>query len=60
MLHFHLLKAINIVQNFINGITVVKDIDWKAIRSPQTLTKQGKLSPDASNFVPFLYTGRRG
>jgi hypothetical protein len=57
---FHLSKAINIVQNFINGITVVKDIDWKAIRSPQTLTKQGKLSPDASNFVPFLYTGAEG
>jgi hypothetical protein len=57
---FHLSKAINIVQNFINGITVVKDIDWKAIRSPQTLTKQVKLSPDASNFVPFLYTIAEG
>jgi predicted ATPase len=57
---FYLSKAINIVQNFINGITVVKDIDWKAIRSPQPLTKQGKLSPDASNFVPFLYTIAEG
>jgi hypothetical protein len=57
---FHLSKAINIVQNFINSITVVKDIDWKAIRSPQTLTKQGKLSPDASNFAPFLYTIAEG
>jgi hypothetical protein len=57
---FHLSKAINTVQNFINSITVVKDIDWKAIRSPQTLTKQGKLSPDASNFAPFLYTGAEG
>jgi predicted ATPase len=57
---FYLLKAINIVQNFINSITVVKDIDWKATRSPQTLTKQGKLSPDASNFVPFLYTIAEG
>ena len=28
---FYLSKTINIVQNFINSITVVKDIDWKAI-----------------------------
>jgi predicted ATPase len=57
---FYLSKAINTVQNFINSITVVKDIDWKAIRSPQTLTKQVKLSPDASNFVPYLYTIAEG
>jgi predicted ATPase len=57
---FYLSKAINMVQNFINSITVVKDIDWKAIRSPQTLTKQVRLLPDASNFVPFLYTIAEG
>ncbi|MFZ8838457.1 MAG: AAA family ATPase [Pyrobaculum sp.] len=57
---FYLSKTINMVQNFINSITVVKDIDWKATRSPQTLTKQGKLSPDASNFVPYLYTIAEG
>jgi len=57
---WHLSKAINVVHNFLDSITVVKDIDWKAIRSPQTLTKQGKLSPDASNFVPFLYTIAEG
>jgi predicted ATPase len=59
-IELYLLEAINVVHNFINSITVVKDIDWKAIRSPQTLTKQGRLLPDASNFVPFLYTIAEG
>jgi len=57
---WHLSKAINVVHNFVDSITVVKDIDWKAIRSPQTLTKQVRLLPDASNFVPFLYTIAEG
>jgi predicted ATPase len=52
----YLSRAINTLRNFINSITVVKDIDWKAIRSPQPLTRQVRLSPDASNFAPFLYT----
>lgn len=57
---WHLSKAINVVHNFVDSIMVVKDIDWKAIRSPQTLTKQVRLLPDASNFVPFLYTIAEG
>jgi len=56
----YLSGAINTLHNFINSITVVKDIDWKAIRSPQPLTRQDRLSPDASNFVPFLYTIAEG
>ncbi|MFZ8842297.1 MAG: AAA family ATPase [Pyrobaculum sp.] len=56
----YLSEAINEMRKFINSITVVKDIDWKAIRSPQPLTKQNRLSPDASNFVPFLYTITEG
>jgi len=59
-IEWHLLGAINVVHNFINSITVVKDIDWKAIRSPQTLTRQDRLLPDVSNFVPFLYTIAEG
>jgi predicted ATPase len=51
----YLSGAIDTLRNFINSITVVKDIDWRAIRSPQPLTKQVRLLPDASNFVPFLY-----
>ncbi len=56
----YLSEAINEMRKFINSITVIKDIDWKAIRSPQILTKQGRLSPDASNFVPYLYTITEG
>jgi predicted ATPase len=56
----YLSGAIYEMRNFINSITVIKDIDWKAIRSPQPLTKQNRLSPDASNFVPFLYTITEG
>jgi predicted ATPase len=56
----YLSGAIYEMRDFINSITVIKDIDWKAIRSPQPLTKQNRLSPDASNFVPFLYTIAEG
>ena len=56
----YLSRTINTLRNFINSITVIKDIDWKAIRSPQPLTRQVRLSPDASNFVPFLYTIAEG
>jgi predicted ATPase len=56
----YLSGAIYEMRDFINSITVIKDIDWKAIRSPQPLTKQNRLSPDVSNFVPFLYTIAEG
>jgi predicted ATPase len=56
----HLSKTINVIRNFINNITIIKDIDWKTIRNPQTLTKQDRLMPDASNFVSFLYTVTEG
>jgi len=59
-IEWHLSGAIDMLRNFINSITVVRDIDWKAIRNPQILTKQDRLSPDASNFVPFLYTITEG
>ncbi|MFZ8809436.1 MAG: AAA family ATPase [Pyrobaculum sp.] len=59
-IEWHLSGAIDMLRNFINSITVVRDIDWKAIRNPQILTKQDRLSPDASNFVPFLYTIAEG
>jgi hypothetical protein len=53
---WHLSETIKAVRKFINNITIIKDIDWKTIRNPQTLTRQDRLMPDASNFVPFLYT----
>lgn len=57
---WHLSEIINAVRKFINNITIIKDIDWKTIRNPQTLTRQDRLMPDASNFVPFLYTVTEG
>jgi predicted ATPase len=59
-IEWYLSGAIDALRNFINSITVIKDIDWKAIRSPQPLTRQDRLSPDASNFVPYLYTITEG
>jgi predicted ATPase len=59
-IEWYLSGVIDTLRNFINSITVIKDIDWKAIRSPQPLTKQDRLSPDASNFVPYLYTITEG
>jgi len=56
----YLSETINVIRNFINNITIIKNIDWKTIWNPQTLIKQDKLLPDASNFVPFLYTVTEG
>jgi predicted ATPase len=45
---------------FLRNIVVILDIDWKAVRSPQSPVKQTRLLPDASNVVPYLYTITRG
>jgi len=44
------------VQEFLNGTVVIKDINWKAVRSLQQAVREERLLPDASNFLPFLYT----
>jgi len=49
-------EADEIVRKFVGGIAVIKDIDWKAVRSLQPAVEQTALLPDASNFIPFLYT----
>jgi predicted ATPase len=53
-------EAEKTVQEFLNGIAVIKDIDWKAVRSLrprgfQPAGKEVRLLPDASNLLPFLY-----
>jgi len=48
------------VQEFLNGIVVIKDINWKAVRSLQPAVREERLLPDASNFLPFLYTATGG
>lgn len=44
------------ILSFVDRIVLLKDIDTKAVRSPQRLERQERLLPDASNFVPFLFT----
>jgi predicted ATPase len=48
-------EAEKAVQEFLNGIVVIKDINWKAVRSLQPITKEEGLLPDASNLVQLLY-----
>jgi len=53
----HLLFiASAVVYGFIEGIAVVKNIDWKAVTSPQVLERGERLRPDASNFLQFFFT----
>jgi predicted ATPase len=53
----HLLFiASAVVYGFIEGIAVVRSIDWKAVTSPQVLERSERLRPDASNFPQFLFT----
>ena len=53
----HLLfMASAVVYGFIEGIAVVKNIDWRAVTSPQVLERSERLRPDASNFLQFLFT----
>jgi len=53
----HLLfMASAVVYGFIEGIAVVKNIDWRAVASPQVLERSERLRPDASNFPQFLFT----
>jgi predicted ATPase len=57
----HLLfMASAVVYGFIEGIAVVKNIDWKMATSPQVLERSERLRPDASNFLQFLFTTTGG
>jgi len=51
-----LKNAWSTVVKFIEGIVVIKELDLRAVKSPQRLERQERLLPDASNFVPFLFT----
>jgi predicted ATPase len=45
-----------VVYGFIEGVAVVRSIDWRAAASPQVLERSERLKPDASNFPQFLFT----
>jgi len=48
------------VQEFLNGVVVIGEIDWKAVRSLRPAAKEASLLPDASNVVQYLYTQTGG
>jgi hypothetical protein len=52
----YLVDASTIVFSFVDGVCVIRDIDWRVLRSAQDLTRQERLRYDASNFVSFLFT----
>ncbi len=49
-----------VMRRFLDGVVVIGDIDWKAVRSLRPLSREARLLPDASNFVPFLYNATGG
>lgn len=51
-----LVDAWSMVCKFVNGFLVIKEVDHRAVRSPQRLERHERLAPDASNFVPFLFS----
>jgi predicted ATPase len=44
------------VQEFLNGVVVIGEIDWKAVRGLRPAAKETSLLPDASNAIQYLYT----
>jgi predicted ATPase len=53
-------EAEDALHRFLNNAAVIKDIDWKAVRSLRPAGKEARLLPDASNFVQFLYNSTGG
>ena len=49
-------EAEEIVQRFLDGVVVVGEVDWKAVRSLRPASKEARLLPDASNLIPYLYS----
>jgi predicted ATPase len=45
-----------IVYGFIDGITILRNIDWRDVSTPQSLERQERLKSDASNFIQFFFT----
>lgn len=45
-----------IVYGFIDGITILRNIEWRDVSTPQSLERQERLKSDASNFIQFFFT----
>jgi len=48
-------EAEDAVRRFLDSMIIIRDVDWKGVRSLRPASKEAKLLPDASNFVPLLY-----
>jgi energy-coupling factor transporter ATP-binding protein EcfA2 len=43
------------VRRYLESMVVVREVNWKAVRSLQPAVGEERLLPDASNFLRFLY-----
>jgi predicted ATPase len=48
-------EAEEVVQRFLDGVVIIGEVDWRAVRSLKPPSKEERLLPDASNLIPFLY-----
>ncbi|OWJ54479.1 hypothetical protein Pdsh_06475 [Pyrodictium delaneyi] len=55
-----LIMAAYLVGIFIDGITVLRLLDYRSLRSPQVLEPAGRLREDASNLLSVLFRLGRG
>jgi len=51
-----IVLASAIIYGFLDGIVVVKNVNWDKVTTPQPLERHERLYPDASNFTQFFFT----
>jgi predicted ATPase len=52
----YIVLASAIVYGFLDGIAVIKGVNWDKVTTPQPLERHERLHPDASNFTQFFFT----
>jgi hypothetical protein len=51
-----IVLASAIIYGFLDGIVVIKGVNWDKVTTPQPLERHERLYPDASNFTQFFFT----
>jgi len=51
-----MVLASAIVYGFLDGIAIIKGVNWDKVTTPQPLERHERLYPDASNFTQFFFT----
>ncbi len=54
------IYACLLVGAFIDGITVIREVDISSLRKPQVLVREERLNSNASNLVPLLFLVGKG